>query len=175
AAYLGAMLRLLIPLALVAACSKDGVSARVREALPAPALAALQNAESVDLVSLYPNPRGYDEKEWAARGLDKAQKIDDYAVLGKTTLGDADRDTVLGAFYQGIDDSDGTVAACFNPRHALTANHAGKRYDIVICYQCLSMTVYENGERIGQALTTEAPKRTLNATLRAAKVRLPDR
>ena len=167
---------------LLAACARTSeesaagydVSGTVIEEVPALVREALENADAVELLSLFPYPRGVDEELWTERGYSDGELIDDYAVIGKTTLSPNDRRRIVQALYDGIDDSDGMVAACFNPRHGLTMTHQGKRVDVVICYQCLSMQMHLDGEHAANVLTTEAPKRVFNAVLRAAKVPLPD-
>jgi hypothetical protein len=96
-----------------------------------------------------------------------------YKVLGSVKLEKkADREKLLKAFYKGIDDSDGSVAACFIPRHGLRAKVDGKTVEIVICFQCLSMKVYVDGKP-GSALTTGSPAATFNDILKEKKVPLP--
>ena len=35
--------------------------------------------------------------------------------------------------------------------------------ELLICYECLSMIVYVDGERVGSATTTESPLARMNA------------
>ena len=134
----------------------------------------LAGANTLELVSLFPYSRGYDEKLWDQRGYTTGEKIDDYAVLGATTLEPADRIRVLTEFYKGIAGNDDTVAACFNPRHALRARKGTAVVTAVICFECLQITFYKNGKRTGDALTTKDPRRLFNRVLKTAKVPLPD-
>ena len=151
------------------------VSGTVAEEFPAVVRAALEEAETLELLSLHPYPRGAYENEWEEKGLVELEVLDEYAVLGKTPLAGDDRRRVVQALYDGVTASDGMVAACFNPRHGLSATHGGKKVDVVICYECLSMQFHVDGEHAGNALTTEAPGRLFTDVLRAAKVPLPDK
>ena len=92
-----------------------------------------------------------------AQGLVDAPKFFYYAELGRATLTDpAKIRAVVEAVYGGINDSDGMVAACFNPRHGIHAEVDGKPVDFVICFECLSMHIHVEGER-NPARTTGAP------------------
>ncbi|MHC4955011.1 MAG: hypothetical protein ACYTGZ_14095 [Planctomycetota bacterium] len=174
---------LLAPLLLLA-CSQlepipDGesvtVPARAAKAIPEDVRRALQDSDELELLSLHPMPRAYDPSYWSKHGLDTKPLIADYAILGARKLEGNDRVAALNAFYRGVADTDGTVAACFNPRHALRASKGGATFSAVICYECLSMTFFRDGKRIGKTLTTESPKTTLNRLLKQANVPLPKR
>jgi hypothetical protein len=51
---------------------------------------------------------------------------------------------------------DGSIAACFEPRHGIRAETEAGSVDFVICFQCLSMKIYHNGEA-SSALTASTP------------------
>jgi hypothetical protein len=95
-----------------------------------------------------------------------------FRILGKTTLKDETRKTIVAGLYKGIKDSDGSVAACFNPRHGIRATADGKTVDIVICFECHSLLTYL-GEMKASALTAPTPEATFNKVLTEAKVPLP--
>lgn len=48
------------------------------------------------------------------------------------------------------------VAPCFNPRNGLTVTQGEEAWDLVICFECLSIRVYLAGERNGAGLTIHA-------------------
>ncbi len=124
----------------------------VPPAVPGPAHEILAAATSMEIISLYP----YDH-DLEAQGLADAPKFFYYAELGRATLTDpAKIRAVVEAVYGGINDSDGMVAACFNPRHGIHAEGDGKPVDFVICFECLSMHIHVEGER-NPARTTRAP------------------
>ncbi len=129
--------------------------------LPADVQAILDKADTIELLSLEP-----------AKGMEVKDGFHGYKILGKTTVKGADARKVVAAIHKGIKDSDGTAAACFMPRHGIRAKVDDKTVDLVICYQCLSMTSYL-GDKEGVALTTDAPGTLLNTILKDAKVPLP--
>jgi hypothetical protein len=64
----------------------------------------------------------------------------EYVVLGKTEIRDQkQRAELLRALYKGIADWDGRAAACFIPRHGISATLAGETVDLVICFECSGM------------------------------------
>lgn len=178
------MIRLLLPsaLALLAtSCtvSEDTMSAPalhvpgpVTEAVPADALTALREARSIELLSIYPYDQELEAETWEQRGYGELESLDGYAVLGGVSLAQAAKHDVLTAFFRGIADSNDDVADCFNPRHALRAQHAGHRFEFLICFECLSMHVLKDGRRTGRVLTTQSPRGIFNEALTAAHVPL---
>jgi hypothetical protein len=131
--------------------------------LPKDVRAVLDKADRFELLSLDPTRQKEKPKD----------DFHGWKVLGKTEVKDAAaRKNVVAALYKGIADSDGSVAACFNPRHGIRATHDGKTVELVICYECLSMQAFL-GETRSSALTTRSPQKTFDEVLRAAKVPLP--
>lgn len=151
------------------------VPLQVQQKLPADVRSVLENPESFELLSLFPAEEGLLPEIWEQRGYADLERMHRYAVLGKTRLGTGDRMKVLDAVYRGIGDSDGTVAACFKPRHGIRARRGETTVELVICYECLSMIVYRNGAHTGSASTTGKPTRALTAMLKSKGVPLPDR
>src|SRR4051812_18265719 len=101
------------------------------------AAALLARAKTFDLYSLDPASRGEGPKG-----------LHGWKVLGKTTLQDKDvRARALAAIEKGVRDSDGSVAGCFRPRHGVRAVVDGKTVELVICFECLSLQVFEDGKR----------------------------
>ncbi|SRR5712691_8017143 len=90
-----------------------------------------------------------------------------YAVLGKIEIRDqTERAALLEALYKGIQDSEGRLALCFNPRHGVSATLAGETVDLVICFECLQVQTYAaHGKGV---LTTDLPEPTFNRALEAA-------
>ena len=129
----------------------------------------LRDAESFTLYSIHPTPIMVRDP------LDEnASTFHDYEILGQTEVGNADeRATLINALYQGIDDSDGTVAACFNPRHGITAKSGDTTIDFVICYECHSMKIYVDGETRGSVITDASPARVFNAAVDNAGLERP--
>lgn len=126
---------------------------------------AFEKATEFDLYSLDPDRQG--------KKSDKDTLFHDWKVLGKTTLKGDDAKKVRAAIDKGRKDSDGSVAACFNPRHGVRIVQDKKTIDLVICYECHSATIYEGDKRIGSFLTARSPSPILNKVLTDAKIPLP--
>jgi hypothetical protein len=160
------MSRLACSLAILLAFGGNA-SARDNE-IPKEAREAFAKATECELYSI--DPARLPEKNDEAK---KADLFHGWKILGKTTLKGDDVKKVRAAIEKGAKDSDGSVAGCFNPRHGVRIVHDKKTYDLVICYECLSATVYSGEERIGSFLTSHSPGKTLNKVLSDAKVPLP--
>lgn len=46
------------------------------------------------------------------------------------------RRDLLGALRAGVEESDGSIARCFMPRHAISAEVGGLEIDLLICFEC---------------------------------------
>ena len=64
---------------------------------------------------------------------------------------------------------DETMAACFDPRHALHVTSRGHKFEFLLCYACHQMAVYRDGKRIG-TLGIAGSAKPMNALLAAAKL-----
>lgn len=126
---------------------------------------ALQHAKAVTLYSLEPTNRS----EPPARSLHH------FAVLGKTSLSGDQAGEAIAAFRAAMDAAAKRdvvmVAACFEPRHAISISAGGHRYDYLLCYACGSLEVFRDGKLISDVLATGSPER-LNDLLRAKGVPL---
>lgn len=94
-----------------------------------------------------------------------------YNVRGEAELADsATRAEVAAALVAGMEANEGMVAACFDPRHGIRATTAAGTVDLVICFECLQVYVYEptDERRRGMELTTSDPKQTFNRVWRAS-------
>ena len=132
------------------------------------ATAALQNAAEIELISLEPDERKYNPaKPGAFHG---------WEVLGRTTLKVAeDRGKLVEAFESGIEESDGTVASCFAPRHGIAVQHDGKKHEFVICFQCQSFEWHVDGKlEKGQPITS-SPQVAFDELLTKAGVNLAEK
>src|SRR5207248_3305054 len=95
-----------------------------------------------------------------------------YAVLGKIDVADPEkRKEIMAALKEGIDASDGRMAKCFWPRHAIRAEQAGKVFEYVICFQCEQMEVYA-GIRKQTVPIADTPQQYFNRLLTDDKVPL---
>ena len=106
-----------------------------RPTLP-PSAALLDEAESVELLSLDPRDRTTTPGSF----------FHGWKVLGRTTIRDRDgRKAIAGAIQRGIREAD-DAAGCFEPRHGLRATKGGKAVDLVICFSCRWIEVHDGGE-----------------------------
>jgi hypothetical protein len=130
-----------------------------RSSIPKVANEALEKGTDFELFSL--NPAHLTEKP--------ENHFHGWEVLGSTKIDDAKtRGQIVAALRKGVAESDGMVAACFNPRHGIRVQHGGKTIDLVICFECLSAAVYVDGERSDGFLTTSSPQATFDRVLKAA-------
>jgi len=142
--------------------SVDGFD-RTQNVLPDETRKVLDTGERFVLFSLNPtHPALRRESDPSPN-----ETFHDYAVLGKTEIHDQkERAELLRALYNGIANSDGMVASCFNPRHGISATLAGETVDLVICFECLSIETHaKNGKGV---LTTRSPQPTFNRALERA-------
>src|SRR3954469_9359154 len=107
---------LLVPLLLVGCGAPPSAVAPTPVAAEAPARLTLYSIDGTDY------PPGKQPKA--------GEVFYGYPVLGKVEVKDAVRQReILGAIGEGIAKSDGTMAKCFWPRHAVRAVEDGKTVD----------------------------------------------
>jgi hypothetical protein len=133
--------------------------AQDRNKLPDAAKAALDNATSLEILSLQPQ---------AKPGEDESKLFHGYPVLAKVTVMGDDKKKVLEAIYKGIADNKGISANCFIPRHGIRASSDSRSVDLVICFECLQVEVWDGKERT-RLLITASPKPVLNEFLSKPK------
>ena len=145
--------------------SRDGAVAHTRtpKRLSDASRRILDESERFVLLSLDP----VQSKE---PSTEAAEKFHSYPVLGRVEIKDANqKHRLLRALYKGVEDSDGTVARCFNPRHGIRAVSGTNWIELVICFECSYMQEYGTGSRHG-ATTTGSPGETFNRVLKDAGV-----
>jgi len=123
----------------------------------------LENPESFVLLAIDP-----DRMRTAVGSTNRpAEEFHGYGVLGKAEIRDPrDQAELVGALRKGIADSDGTVFACFNPRHGVTARHGKEIVELLICFECRSLRIY--GTATNGVLTTGTPSKSFDAALSKA-------
>lgn len=94
-------------------------------------------------------------------------------VLGQTTVkGEAEQKALAAAVKKGVEEGD-RGARCFVPRHGVRATHAGKTYDLLICFECGWVYVYTDAsDKPTVLMISEGPQKVLNKILTAARVPL---
>ena len=67
------------------------------------------------------------------------------------------------------------VAMCFNPRHGIHVVRGETVHDLVICFECLQVEVFENGQPAKGFLVSDSPQSVFEDALRAANVPLAEK
>lgn len=151
--------------------------------LPPGTKAVLEAANDLELLSLDPMPleRVADSEidseplETETAETEPVESLHGFRVLGSTQVEDPTlRYNLLTSFEQGFEDHDGSVAACFNPRHALRMTVDEKLHEFVICFECRQVKHYVDGAVTENLLISNSPATTFNEALREAGVPLTD-
>jgi hypothetical protein len=97
-----------------------------------------------------------------------------HEILGRVAIVDrATRERLNSALAEGARRSDGTVMACFNPRHGIRLTDArGVVTDVVICFECRQVQVMRDGKQIAAFTTDASPQAAFDEVLRGAGVPL---
>jgi len=113
----------------------------IDDKLPQAVIRVLRSPESVDLLTLNPVP--LEEHAPGTPGLPVEREFHGYEILGHAPLTTREqREKLTLLLFQGIVESDGRVAGCFNPRHGVRAVRDGEVVDLVICYECLQIKIH---------------------------------
>jgi hypothetical protein len=87
-----------------------------------------------------------------------------YQVIGRATIDDIElRREITRLVESGMSAEDIDVDACFNPRHGIRADLDGHTIEVVICYQCRSLQIYEDGQFKSGHSTSDTPSTEMNA------------
>jgi hypothetical protein len=133
--------------------------------IPRPAYANNRLAEEVRAVL-------YGAEEIVVVSLEPVG-IGDWRVLGQTPVtGWLLRRRVLLAVEGGIAESDGSVAACFRPRHALRASYRGHTAELILCFECNQVKARLDGKERQTVLTARSTQAVLDEVLKDAGVPL---
>jgi len=136
--------------ALVSAPVAVALAACTSSAPPDPLFDGLVGSQRMELFALHPFPHELTDP------TPPADDFHGYRILGRAAVADlAERNTLVALVRRGVEASDGSVAACFNPRHGLSITKDGHVTDLVICFECLSMNVYVDGVRAEARLTAD--------------------
>lgn len=130
---------------------------------------AMTEPDHLDLLSLYPGPPGTAPERASTHFYG-------FLILGRTTVTDrAQQRNILATIERGDAENDGTVAACFSPRHGLHVQSGDTVVDLVICFECLHMNVYVDGAFFASVNTSPGPQVLLDRLLRESRVPLGGR
>jgi hypothetical protein len=140
--------------------------------IPEAVRTALENAERFELLSLNPNAQPNQRPNEQFHG---------WRILGSTVVKDAEtRNDLVTALKKGVEENKGMAANCFNPRHGIRVSRDGNTNDLVICFECLQVLVYQNdkGEKPAGFLisdSTQSAESLFNRALMKQKIPLADR
>ena len=132
--------------------------------LPDAIATVLARADRFELLSLEPSEGPTHERGhfWGWR------------VLGSAVVTTAERDELVSALERGIAENRGWVAACFDPRHGIRASFGGSSVDLVVCFECSSMNLYQDGKQFDSLLVTGSPQPVFDRVLTSAAVPLAE-
>ena len=111
---------------------------KLSDKFPEPVRTALEQTPEFELLSLDPKHRDEDAPTEFYRRR----------VVGKIIIKDAaTRNRLLGALDASVRaEKPMSGGACFNPRHAIRAQHSGKTFYLVICFHCDNVYVYADDD-----------------------------
>jgi hypothetical protein len=96
-------------------------------------------------------------------------KFHGYRILRKIEIREPEQRTqLLKALSDGIADSNGLAAGCFDPRNGISATLDGQTADLLICFECLQIWPYSNNARQAQILTSRLPRSIFNRLVQQA-------
>lgn len=125
----------------------------------------LAGAEPLTIRRLGPNPGTGDTPGPALHG---------YPELAVADLHDkAQKAELMGALRRGVEESDGTIARCFVPRHAITAAFEGATTDLLICFECYQIKVIvtdSSGRSRRTVPVTDGPREDFERLFTAAGI-----
>jgi hypothetical protein len=99
----------------------------------------LDSPSNLILYSLDSGPLQHDES------IQSETVFHGYDILGRADISDADeRRALVRALARSARESDGSIGACFNPRHGLHVEQSGCSVDFVICFECLQVHAHES-------------------------------
>jgi hypothetical protein len=141
---------------------------RLRAAFPLEEQQILEKGEEFVLYSLHPNPRELDPEELKTKPV-----FHGYLILGQTRITTAKtRMDLLNALYADL--GKGDPAYCFNPRHGIRAVRGNKTIDLVICFECQQIEIYDERGK-GGTLIAHSPQPVFDRILTQASVPLAGR
>lgn len=147
----------------------SGVRLEPPAEMPGAAAFVLGRPERFEIFTVTPAPLSAED-----RAKDGPTRFHGYAIVGRAEVADVStRERVVATVYEGIRSNDGSIAACFNPRHGIRATREGKTVDLLICYECHQVQVHVPGENEQTLLTSAKVEAEINGLFGAAGLRPP--
>lgn len=138
--------------------------------IPARVERLFAQSETFELYSLDPTV----EPRQGSKDGSSDESFHEWKVLGKTEIKEpAERKKLVDALRLGAEDNAGTADGFFIPRHGLRLRSGKETVDLLICFQCLSIQVYVNGNMAKGFLTTLETQKEFDTALSTAGVKLP--
>lgn len=120
-------------------------------------LGHLAGSDAMTIHATHPYEHEFMEGGEFEDRADTVPRFHGQPVLGTAQVTDAAlRDRLLALVERGIEASDGRVAMCFDPRHALSIVKDGRVTDLLICFECYSMSVWVDGAKLEGHLTARS-------------------
>lgn len=140
-----------------------------RRDMPRTASRLLENPDRYELLSLYPY------LTFSAQ-YSAADRFHGHPIIGRTFISDPGVQRKLNdALRVGARESDGSMMACFNPRHGIRVTHGRQVTDFVICFECRQVEVFQDEKQIAFFITTSSPQSMFDQALRSVGVPLADK
>jgi hypothetical protein len=112
----------------------------------------------------------HQERDNSGKVIPTGDAFHSYPVLGKTEVQDkAEQSRLWGALRQAAADNHGMAANCFIPHHGLHVESNGRSVEMVICFHCLQVYVYLEGET-KTVYIMNTPLSAFDAVLREAGI-----
>jgi hypothetical protein len=125
--------------------------------IPGVAAKAMRNADSFELLSVDPE-RGRDDADFHH-----------FKVLGRTMVTDpATRKRLYNSLQSGARWNLPFRSMCFNPRHAIRATAGGNTVDLVICFECSQVQVWQDDSHVTTFIVGQSPEPVFDQALRDA-------
>ena len=105
----------------------------------------------------------------------RSRSLHGFDVLGHASLSKAEGNDAIAAFRSAMNNpitvpdngkAEVVVAACFEPRHAITIQFGRHRFDYLLCFGCGQMEVFRDGRMISDVPAGGSPD-ALNGLLKA--------
>jgi hypothetical protein len=126
--------------------------------LPTPVVGVLESADSYEIYRLEPN---------GAEAPKAGEEVfHNHVILGRAEVKDKQLQTKITDIVNKGVGQGGTQAKCFNPRHGIHAVRGTSTVDLVICYECSTVEVGDNGR--WSTVTTGDVQSDLDAAFRSA-------
>jgi hypothetical protein len=142
----------------------DGSARAEEKKMPEIVRAVLSQPDQVEVLSLNPSP----EKE--KDGDKDKDTFHGYKVLGKTALKEAkQRKELVDALVAGIQEK-ATPARCFIPRHGLRVTSDRKTIEMVICFECAQVKVFDGAAMVWSSTVGKSPEPAFDKVLKDAGI-----